>query len=51
MKATPPKPTTSSSAGDTAAEVAQSLEAAKEAIRQAAGFTKFTTDTSRLFQL
>jgi hypothetical protein len=38
-------------AGNTPGEVAASVEAAKEAIRQAAGFTKFTTDTSRLFLL
>lgn len=37
--------------GDTADEIARSVEAAKEAIRQAAGYTKFTTDTSRLFAL
>ncbi|MBK9168726.1 MAG: hypothetical protein IPM24_14825 [Bryobacterales bacterium] len=37
--------------GDTPAGIAQSVEAAKEAIRHAAGFTKFTTDTSRLFVL
>ncbi len=37
--------------GDTADEVARSVEAAKEAIRQAAGYTKFTTDTSRLLEL
>jgi hypothetical protein len=32
-------------------EIARSIEAAKEAIRQAAGYSKFTTDTSRLFEL
>ena len=32
-------------------EIARSVEAAKEAIRHAAGYTKFTTDTSRLFIL
>jgi hypothetical protein len=37
--------------GHTRDEVARSLEAAKEAIRHAAGYTKFTTDTSRLFAL
>lgn len=37
--------------GATADEVSLSIEAAKEAIRHAAGFTKFTTDTSRLFEL
>ncbi len=37
--------------GATEEEIARSVEAAKEAIRQAAGFTKFTTDTSRLFEL
>ena len=38
-------------AGSTEAEIAQSVETVKEAIRQAAGYTKFTTDTSRLFEL
>lgn len=33
------------------AELARSLETGKEAIRHAAGFTKFTTDTSRMFEL
>jgi hypothetical protein len=37
--------------GSTGPEVARSVEAVKEAIRHAAGFTKFTTDTSRLFEL
>ena len=37
--------------GSTPEEVARSVDATKEAIRQAAGFTKFTTDTSRLFVL
>lgn len=37
--------------GSTAEEIGRSVEAAKEAIRHAAGFTKFTTDTSRLFEL
>src|SRR5579862_3764386 len=37
--------------GSNAAEIARSVEAAKEAIRHAAGYTKFTTDTSRLFIL
>src|SRR5882762_6703769 len=37
--------------GATPHEIARSVEAAKEAIRHAAGFTKFTTDTSRLFIL
>ena len=32
-------------------EIARSFEHVKEAIRQAAGYTKFTTDTSRLFEL
>ncbi|MCL4794442.1 MAG: hypothetical protein KJZ84_07760 [Bryobacteraceae bacterium] len=32
-------------------ELARSLEQAKEAIRHAAGYTKFTTDASRLFKL
>ena len=34
--------------GSNAQEIARSVEAAKEAIRHAAGYTKFTTDTSRL---
>jgi len=37
--------------GSTSLEIAASIEATKEAIRRAAGYTKFTTDTSRLFQL
>jgi hypothetical protein len=37
--------------GSTPEEIARSVEMVKEAIRQAAGFTKFTTDTSRLFEL
>jgi len=37
--------------GSTAAEIARSVEMVKEAIRQASGYTKFTTDTSRLFAL
>ncbi len=37
--------------GNTPDEIARSVEAAKEAIRHAAGYTKFTTDTSRLFIL
>jgi hypothetical protein len=37
--------------GDTPEAIAKSVEATKEAIRLAAGFTKFTTDTSRLFEL
>ncbi|HXI42515.1 MAG TPA: tagaturonate epimerase family protein [Bryobacteraceae bacterium] len=37
--------------GNNASEIARSVEAAKEAIRHAAGYTKFTTDTSRLFIL
>ncbi len=32
-------------------EIARSIEQTQEAIRAAAGYTKFTTDTSRLFQL
>ncbi|MGA2599308.1 MAG: tagaturonate epimerase family protein [Bryobacteraceae bacterium] len=32
-------------------EIARSVEWVKEAIRQAAGYTKFTTDTSRVFDL
>jgi hypothetical protein len=38
-------------AGNTPEEIRRSVDAAKEAILQAAGYTKFTTDTSRLFQL
>jgi hypothetical protein len=37
--------------GSTEAEIARSVEMVKEAIHQAAGYTKFTTDTSRLFEL
>jgi hypothetical protein len=37
--------------GSTKEEIAASTEATKEAIRHAAGYTKFTTDTSRLFRL
>jgi tagaturonate epimerase len=37
--------------GSNANEIARSVEAAKEAIRHAAGYTKFTTDASRLFIL
>ena len=37
--------------GNTPDEIARSVEATKEAIRHAAGYTKFTTDTSRLFLL
>jgi hypothetical protein len=37
--------------GNTPDEIARSVESAKEAIRHAAGYTKFTTDTSRLFIL
>lgn len=37
--------------GSNAVELARSLEQAKEAIRHAAGYTKFTTDASRLFEL
>jgi hypothetical protein len=37
--------------GNTPEEIARSIESGKEAIRQAAGYTKFTTDTSRLFIL
>jgi hypothetical protein len=37
--------------GSTEAEIARSVEMVKEAIRHAAGYTKFTTDTSRLFEL
>jgi hypothetical protein len=33
------------------AEIAKSVEWVKEAIRHAAGYTKFTTDTSRVFDL
>jgi hypothetical protein len=37
--------------GNNPAEIRRSVEAVKEAIRQAIGYTKFTTDTSRLFEL
>ena len=37
--------------GNSPDEIARSVEATKEAIRAAAGFTKFTIDTSRLFLL
>lgn len=37
--------------GNTAAEIAKSVEATKLAIQHAVGYTKFTTDTSRLFEL
>ncbi len=37
--------------GNNPQEVSRSVEAVKEAIRHAAGYTKFTTDTSRLFEL
>jgi hypothetical protein len=37
--------------GSTDQEIARSVETVKEAIRYAAGYTKFTTDTSRLFEL
>jgi tagaturonate epimerase-like protein len=37
--------------GSNAEQVRASVEAVKEAIRHAAGYTKFTTDTSRLFEL
>jgi len=37
-------------AGNNPQEVSHSVEAVKEAICQAAGYTKFTTDTSRLFE-
>ncbi|MGA2985458.1 MAG: tagaturonate epimerase family protein [Terriglobia bacterium] len=37
--------------GSTEAEIARSVEMVKEAIRHAAGYTKFTTDTSRMFEL
>jgi hypothetical protein len=37
--------------GSNTNEIARSVEAAKEAIRHSAGYTKFTTDTSRLFVL
>jgi hypothetical protein len=37
--------------GSNEAEIARSIEQTREAIRAAAGYTKFTTDTSRLFRL
>ncbi len=37
--------------GNNANEIAKSVEASKEAIHHAAGYTKFTTDSSRLFIL
>jgi hypothetical protein len=37
--------------GANAAEIAKSVEWVKEAIRHASGYTKFTTDTSRVFDL
>ncbi len=37
--------------GNNPEEIAQSVEMVKTAIRHAAGYTKFTTDTSRLFEL
>ncbi|MGC8792162.1 MAG: tagaturonate epimerase family protein [Bryobacteraceae bacterium] len=37
--------------GATNDDIRRSVEAGKEAIRQAAGFTKFTTDTSRVIEL
>ena len=37
--------------GNTAEEIARSVEMVRAAIRHAAGYTKFTTDTSRLFEL
>ncbi len=37
--------------GSTPKAIAASTEATREAIRRAAGYTKFTTDTSRLFRL
>lgn len=37
--------------GATPEEVARSIEGTQEAIRRASGYTKFTTDSSRLFQL
>ncbi len=37
--------------GHTEAEIAASIEATREAIRRAAGYTKFTTDSSRMFRL
>jgi hypothetical protein len=37
--------------GNTRAEIDASIEATREAIRRAAGYTKFTTDSSRMFRL
>jgi hypothetical protein len=37
--------------GNTPEEIRRSVEVCKEAVREAVGFTKFTTDTSRLFVL
>lgn len=37
--------------GSNADEIASSIEATKQAIKEAAGYTKFTTDTSRLFEM
>jgi len=37
--------------GNTPEEITRSVEMVKTAIRHAAGYTKFTTDTSRLFEL
>ncbi len=37
--------------GDNDAEIGRSIEHAKEVILQAAGYTKFTTDTSRTFEM
>ena len=37
--------------GDNSDQIARSIELVKESIHEAAGYTKFTTDTSRLFEL
>jgi len=37
--------------GNNAEEIAQSVEMVRTAIRHAVGYTKFTTDTSRMFEL
>ena len=37
--------------GNSAEEIARSVEMVRTAIRHAAGYTKFTTDTSRMFEL
>jgi hypothetical protein len=37
--------------GNTPDEIKRSVETVKEAIRHAAGYSKFTTDTSRMFEL